>query len=171
MTTSDYLLDIALIAIILLQLRPRALGVVTLLLPVGIVVWAASKYLKGIPTAGNDLVLVIGATIVGLVIGAGVAWLTKVYRDAGGKVVARATLGAAALWIIGMGARMAFQIYATNGGGAEIARFSVENNLTIDAWTSAILLMALAQVLVRTLMVFWRGQSLPRTRAVSNTGR
>jgi hypothetical protein len=64
-------------------------------------------------------------------IGVGVGALTRVYSDAQGVVFARATIAAAALWVLGMGFRLAFQVYATHGGGASLARFSVNNQLSI----------------------------------------
>jgi hypothetical protein len=60
MTFSDYLIDISLIGIVLLQIRGRRLTPRELLLPVGIVAYVAYTYLRSIPTSGNDLVLVIG---------------------------------------------------------------------------------------------------------------
>jgi hypothetical protein len=65
MTLTDWILDIALLGIVLLQLRSRRLTVLSVLLPVAIVGWAAWRYLTGIPTTGNDLVLVIGGAVVG----------------------------------------------------------------------------------------------------------
>jgi hypothetical protein len=171
MTFTDWLLDIALIGMVLLQMRGLRLTVRGLLIPVVIVGWAATKYLHGIPTTGNDLVLVIGGAAVGTLVGVGVGVLTRVYRDKSGVVFARATIGAAALWVLGMGFRLAFQIYATNGGGPSIARFSVDNQLSIAAWTTAILLMALCQVLTRTFMVWWRGRPVPLSSHRVTTAR
>ena len=63
MSTTDYLLNGALVALVLLQVRGRRLTTWMLLRPIGIVAVIASFYLHGIPTQGNDLVLVvIGAT-------------------------------------------------------------------------------------------------------------
>ncbi len=65
MTLTDYLIDIALLAIVLLQIRGRVLTTRSLLLPIGLGGWAATTYLQVIPTAGNDLVLVAGCAGVG----------------------------------------------------------------------------------------------------------
>ena len=42
---------------------------------------------------------------------------TSVYADVDGVPMAKAGLIAAALWILGTGTRLAFQLYATHGGG------------------------------------------------------
>jgi hypothetical protein len=49
-----------------------------------------------------------------------------------------------------------FALYATNGGGPAIGRFSAANGLTLGAWTSALTLMALAEVTSRTAVLIPR---------------
>ena len=118
MTFTDYLIDISLIALVLVQVRGRRITTRGLLLPVGIVTYVAFTYLKGIPTAGNDLVLVLGCAAVGALLGGLAGRFTTVRPDAQGIPVAKAGLAAAGLWILGTGGRFAFQVYATHGGGA-----------------------------------------------------
>ncbi len=61
MTTTDWFIDIALLLIVLRQLREERLTTRTILLPLGMIAWAASNYLTDIPTlkqrrtAGRDL--------------------------------------------------------------------------------------------------------------------
>jgi hypothetical protein len=141
MTFSDYLIDISLIALVL---------------PLGIVVYVAYSYLKGIPTAHNDLFLVVGAAVVGATLGTLAGKFTKVTRGADG-VFAKAGLAAAGLWILGTGGRLAFQVWATHGGGPAIAHFSATHGITsATAWTSALILMALSEATTRTGVLTWR---------------
>lgn len=154
MTFSDYLIDIALIGIVLLQVRGRRLTLRTLLLPIGLVGWAASAYLKSMPTAGNDLVLIGLCAAAGTVLGAGAGLTTRVTRSGDGTIVARAGFAAAGLWILGMGFRLAFQLYATHGGAASIGRFSITHHITTDqAWVAALVLMAILEALARTAVL------------------
>jgi len=169
MTFADWTIDIVLVGLVVLQLRGRRLTLWGLLLPLALVGWAAVRYLHGIPTAGNDLVLVIGAAAAGLALGVGAGVLTRVYRKAGGAIFARASIAAAVLWVLGVGFRLAFQLYATNGGGAEIGKFSVTHQLTIQAWPTAIVLMALCEVVARTAVVWLRSQSVRVTAAAVPT--
>lgn len=60
MTVTDWILDLALIAVVLLQIRGRRLTLRWLLAPVLIVTWAAATYLRAIPASGNDLLLIGG---------------------------------------------------------------------------------------------------------------
>ena len=156
MTFTDYLIDISLIALVLVQVKSRRLTVKALLLPIGIVAYVAFNFLKGIPTAHNDLVLVIGAIAIGGTLGGLAGKFTTVTRRAEG-VFAKAGLAAAALWILGTGGRLAFQVWATHGGGPAIAHFSAAHGITsATAWTAALILMALSEVVVRTGVLAWR---------------
>jgi hypothetical protein len=156
MTLSDYLIDISLIALVLVQVKRRRLTVKALLLPLGIVAYVAYSYLKGIPTAHNDLVLVVGAAVIGATLGALAGAFTSVTRTADG-VFAKAGLAAAGLWILGTGGRLSFQVWASHGGGSAIAHFSATHGITsATAWTSALILMALSEATMRTGILAWR---------------
>jgi hypothetical protein len=165
MTTSDYLIDISLIALVLVQVKRRRLTVKALLLPLGIVAYVAYSYLKGVPTAHNDLVLVVGAAVLGATLGTLAGTFTKVTRGSDG-VFAKAGLAAAGLWILGTGGRLAFQVWATHGGGPAIAHFSATHGITsATAWTSALILMALSEATMRTGVLTWRSGLLSQGAA------
>lgn len=153
MTISDYLIDITLIGLVLVQVKNRRLTVRALLLPIGIVAYVAFSFLKGIPTAGNDLFLVIGAAAIGATLGGLAGKFTTVTHRADG-IFAKAGLAAAGLWILGTGGRLAFQVWATHGGGPAITHFSTTHGITsATAWTAALILMALSEVVVRTAVL------------------
>lgn len=163
MTTSDYLIDITLIALVLLQVRGRRLTVRGLLLPIGLVAYVAFTYLRGIPTAGNDLILVLGCAGVGALLGALAGHFTRVRPDSEGIPFAKAGLAAAGLWILGTGGRLAFQVYASHGGGAAIQHFSATHAITsVAAWTDALILMALCEAVIRTAILGWRANAVHR---------
>ena len=158
MTFSDYLIDITLVAIVLVQMRGRKLTARALLLPVAIVGYVAITYLKAIPMSGNDLFLVVGCAAVGATLGGLAARFTAVRADGDGIPVAKAGLVAAALWILGTGCRLAFQLYASHGGAPAIERFSVNHSITAaTAWSASLILMAISEAIVRTGVLAWRG--------------
>jgi len=166
MSLTDYIIDIALIAVVVRQVQGRRLTVRSLLLPLVLVTWVAASYLKGIPTAGNDLVLVVGGAALGGLLGALCGLFTSVEADRSGTPVAKAGAVAAALWILGVGTRFAFQLYATHGGAASIGRFSVTHGITGgEAWTAALVLMAVFEVALRTGVLAWRGTAVRRRPA------
>ena len=168
MTFSDYLIDIGLIALVLLQVRGRRLTTRALVLPLAIVGYVAVNYLRGVPTAGNDLLLVAGCAAVGATLGALSGGFTAVYPGKDGVPFAKAGLVAAGLWVLGTGGRLAFQVYATHGGGAAVERFSATHGITaVSAWTAALILMALSEAVCRTGILAWRSTTVRRQAPVA----
>jgi hypothetical protein len=56
---------------------------------------------------------------------------------------------------------MVFYFAATHGAGPAIAAFSIAHHITGSAaWTAALVMMALADVLTRLVTVYLRGRSL-----------
>lgn len=164
MGLEDYLVDLLLIAVVVRQLRGRTLTAVGLLWPVPLVAWAGVEYLHALPTSGHDLAAVLTGAGAGLGLGAGCAVLTTLTRQLGGTLTARATGAAAALWIIGMGSRMAFGLYATHGGAPAIARASAHLGITdATTWTATLLLMSLSEVLARAAVLAARAHRTTTT--------
>lgn len=158
MTLTDYILDIGLIAVVFLQIRGRRLTLRSLILPVAICAWAIANYLHGIPTAGNDLPLVALAASIGITLGGFSGYFTKVTANPEGIPFAKAGAVAAALWVAGVGTRLAFQLYATHGGSPAIGRFSAAHSITSsEAWVAALILMALGEAIMRTAVLAYRG--------------
>ena len=122
MTTTDYVINIALIALVLMQIRDPKMDLRSLLLPVVAVAGAALYYLKGVPTTGNDVLLDIVTGTVGLALGLGCALTTRVWRGEDGIAHAKAGAVAATLWVVGVGFRLAFEEFSSHGGGASITR-------------------------------------------------
>jgi len=170
MTIFDYLLNIALVALVVLQMRGRRLDRRGLVLPLVLVGWAASQYLRGIPTSGSDGLLVALGVSAGLGLGIASARLTRLESDRDGIPVARATLAAAGLWVLGIGARMGFSLYMQYGGAPTVVRFSRVHHLTGAGWVSGLVLMALVEVVSRTLVLWIRSRSLTVRRPAMTVG-
>lgn len=159
MTTTDYLLDIALIAIVFRQVRETRLGWHAVLLPLAICGAVGAHYLYSLPTAGNDLTLIIGLTVVGVALGTVSALATRVRHDERGHALIKAGSVAAGAWVLGMGFRFAFAVWASHGGAPDLARFSLEHDITSgSAWTDALVLMAFSEVLARTGLLVLRAR-------------
>jgi hypothetical protein len=169
----DYILDAVLLATVFFQLRGRRLNLRNLALPVVIVVYFLFAYLKGVPTAGNDLHLVLGGVVLGLVFGVGAGVFTRVYSGEEG-IYAKAGLLAASFWTVGVVGRTAFSLYASDGGpGADrtIGKLMHSHDITTSkAIVACLLLMVLVEVGSRQLIIAGRylklrNQSLPTVRA------
>jgi hypothetical protein len=157
MSTTDYVVDIALILVIFWQVRPRELTATAVILPLAIIAYAGHHYLHRFTIAGNDVLLMVAFTLAGVALGTWSGLATRVWRD-GDHVLARAGVLAAATWVAGMGFRFAFALYAnTSGGDRAIGRFSAHHSITSgQAWTTALVLMAFAEVLGRVGIMQWR---------------
>jgi hypothetical protein len=152
MTTTDYL-DSALVLLVLLQIKERPLTTRALIRPLVIVAIAVMTYLNGIPTAGNDLVLVGVLALVGLLIGIGSGQTVRMRRGVDGEVLARSGWASAFFWVLGMGSRFAVLVWISHGGAATIGHFSAQHSITShEAWTVALLAMAVFEVCGRSLV-------------------
>src|SRR3954453_15825068 len=125
MGNTDYIVDAALVLIIFRQLRPRELGPRSTVPPIVIMVWAGVRYLRGVKTGGHDVELIVLLTAIGITLGSLSGLPTKLWRAESGQVLVRAGAVAVATWVLGMGFRFAFALYANSAGGDRaIGRFS-----------------------------------------------
>lgn len=163
MTTTDWIIDIALVLIVVRQLREERMTRRFWLLPLAIVGYTASHYLQAIPTAGNDLVVIALLTLVGATLGV-LGGLTTKVRGIDGAAYVRAGWTAASLWVGSMTARLAFIVWITHSGQDALARFSMHHDITSGAtWQDALVLMALAEVIVRIGILVVRGRRAAET--------
>ena len=171
MTSTDWIIDIALLLIVFRQLREERLTARTIILPLSIVAWAAHEYLHSIPTAGNDLYLIAAFTLIGVIFGLFGGIFTKV-RYAAGKVFVKASAASAALWVTSMGFRLVFAVWSTqHSGQTHLAHFSMVHDITsAQAWVAALILMAFGEVVVRIGAIALRGQHLRHRGAGINLG-
>jgi hypothetical protein len=172
MTITDYLINIVLIAFVILQIRGSRLDLRTALRPVICVAAAAVYYLRGVPTAGNDLLLYVVLGGIGLVLGIGCAATTRVWRANDGFAYAKAGVVAAALWVIGIGSRLGFEEFWSHGGTKDIVNFSIAHDITSqNAWVAGLVLMALAEVLARLIVLRIRGARTRQTGPALHTAQ
>jgi hypothetical protein len=160
MSTSDYLIDSALVLIVLLQIKERPMTRRQLIRPLVILAIAVGNYLHGIPTQGNDLVLVGVLAVIGGIIGVSSGITVIFRRNAEGVVTFRSGWLSGIFWVLGMGSRFGFAYWSSHGGQGSIATFSANHHITsAEAWTVALLAMAIFEVCGRTLTLAarWRG--------------
>jgi hypothetical protein len=168
MSFTDYLLDSALVLIVLWQIKERPLTTRSLVRPLVLVAIAVVLYFTSIPTAGNDLVLIAVLALFGALLGVGAGQTTFMRRRDDGVVTARAGWTAGFLWVLGMGLRFAFAIWVTHSGAAQLAHFSATYSITNSAaWTDGLLAMALFEVAGRTALLGSRRQRLAGPRSTA----
>lgn len=168
MTVIDWVLPLLLIQSVVRQLRGKRLGLFAMLWPIGLVVWAAITYMRGFPPRTADLALVLGCAVTGIVLGLLAGRSSFVYRGTQGRLMVKSTAATVVFWTLGAIGRLVFALYATQGGGPTVARFSAANGLTLGAWTSALTLMALAEVMGRTAVLAPRALNARVTPSTAN---
>jgi len=117
MTITNYLLNIGLISLVILQIRGHYVTRARLMLPLVATFVVAGQFLHAVPTAGNDLILIIVLCAIGAVLGVGAALVTNVRLD-GSSAFAKAGLVASVLWVVGVGMRMGFAFWVSHRGPA-----------------------------------------------------
>jgi hypothetical protein len=159
--TTMYVINAALVLMVIRQIREHHLDVRSLAGPVIAVGAAAVLFLHSVPLGGNDIALELICVAAGAAMGALAGLTTHLRLGRDGLPLGRAGWLAASLWITGVGARMAFAFAAGHGFGPAIARFSVAHQVTGSAaWVAALIMMALADVLTRLVVVYARGRRL-----------
>ena len=159
MTTSLWIIDITLIALVLLQIRRRRLTLVQILLPIALVLWAAIAFVHSVPLGGHNALVIGGLVVAGTLLGTAIGFTTHMSRT-DGRVTTRAGVVAAVLWTAGMGARLAFQLWATGKGRLNLGRFDFDHAISNDVWPAALVLMAGATVLFRVGVILTRARRL-----------
>jgi hypothetical protein len=149
MTFSDYLFDSLLVVLVLRQIRESRLDLAAILMPLGIIGIVGKTYLSTVPTGGNDLLLIVGLTTVGVLFGTVSALATRIRTDGGRFALVKVGWIGAGVWMLSMGGRFAFAVWASHGGGPHLYHFSVAHDLDIKVWTAALVLMAFGEVLSR----------------------
>lgn len=150
-----------LIAVLEADLGPhRKIGKLRLLRPLLTAGAIVPLFVKSPATHGSGLALELTATVAGLLIGLLAIAFTTVYRSpTTGRPVSRAGFAYAALWIVVVGARAAFSYGSVHWFGPQLGRWMTDNGVTADALTDALLLMAVAMTLTRTLGLAARAAS------------
>ena len=161
MSITDYLIDSALVLLVLLQIKERPLSTKAIVRPIVIVGVAVASYFHSVPTSGNDLVLISILGLTGLTIGIASGVAVRMRPGAYGEVLARGGWASAFFWVLGMGSRFAFLVWISHGGSSAIASFSAAHSITGGAaWTDALLGMAVLEVLGRSLTMALRRRQL-----------
>lgn len=158
MSTTDYLINGAFIAMVIMQARERRLDRRALVLPLVLVFFVAQQYLHTIPTTGNDLVLIAALAAAGLGLGLLSGFATHVRPGSEGFALASVGWVAGLLLVAGISSRMVFAFVVTHGGESTIRSFSILHQISAAAWPVALVSMAICEVTVRVVTVYLRGR-------------
>lgn len=164
MSLDDYLISLLMMSSVIRQLRGRPLTWFSLTWPVALVCWAAFQYFGGVPHHRADLILTTVLSGIGITLGLSCGALSHIYvkphsseqaaHGESGDVMVRSSGIAAALWVVGIGSRLAFGLFAEHGGGTDVASWSEHLGLTsMNTWGTALIAMSFLEVVGRTSLL------------------
>jgi hypothetical protein len=141
--------------------RNRKIGKFRILRPLGLAAGIIPLYLMAVATTGNGLALEVTLGVAGIVLGLIATSLMTVYRSPQtNKPTSRTGFGYAALWTIVIGARAAFSYGSTHWFSPQLAHWMAQHAVTGAAITDALIFMAVAMLLTRTIGMTIRATKL-----------
>ena len=139
----------------------RKIGKFRILRPLITIALVVPLFLDSPVTHGNGLLVELAGVAAGLLCGAVVAGLMRVYRSPKtGRPASSAGFGYALVWIVVVGARAAFSYGATNWFPTQLGQWCFTHQVTGAAITDGLIFMALTMVLVRTASLGTRARLL-----------
>lgn len=152
MDASVWIVNTAVLASVLgTDLGRRKVGTARLLRPAIVAAVIVPLYVKHPATSGNGLLLELAAAALGLLLGLGAAALLKVRRNPGdGVIYTHAGAAYAALWTVVIGARLLFVYGSDHWFTEQLGRWMYQHQISVDALTDALVVMAIAMLLGRT---------------------
>lgn len=162
MTTSEYILNFALLAYVLYSnLGTHQLTRSRIVRPVLIAAGVGYGFRSDFPTAGHDVQLEIAGLLSGAVLGVAAALLVRVSRTSDRSVATTAGAAFAAVWVAAIGGRMLFAYGADHWFTGWVVNFSRAHEITGSAaWAGAFVSMALAMVVSRVVVTALRAERL-----------
>jgi hypothetical protein len=148
----------------------RTIGWFRLLRPILLAGGIIPLYLTALATHGDALTLEITGAVAGLLLGLLATSLMGVYRSPRtGRATSRAGWGYAAVWTSVIGARAAFSYGSYHWFKTPLGTWMSEHQVSTDAITNALILMAVAMTLARTFSLAVRAGAVNNGSAAAKS--
>ncbi|WP_034271401.1 hypothetical protein [Actinospica robiniae] len=158
---------LVLVAVLATDLGPaRKVGKARILRPLIVAAVIVPLFIKSPASSGTGLTLEIAGVALGIVCGLAAAALLRVRRlPETGKPVSSAGWGYAALWTTVIAARAAFSYGCVHWFPTQLVHFGEAHDLTVAGLTDALVFMAIAMLVARTLGLAARAARLAPAEA------
>jgi hypothetical protein len=154
MPTDVLIVNLAvLFAVLEADLGQRKISTFRILRPVLLAAGIIPLFLSHPATAGNGEVLEIALTALGVLLGVTASFgLMKVSLDSPSQnVVSTSGKAYGAFWVFVIGARLLFTYGANHWYTTQLGHWLITNSITVDALTDALIFMALAMAITRSI--------------------
>ena len=170
MTLETWILIIAVFAVVVfLRMGRHRYTRRQRILSLAVLVVLALRYVKGMPTTGNDVALEIACLGLGALFGFAMLASTAVEQDeTTGHVWVRAGVVYLALWVVLLGSRVLFAYSATGWAHRSIGHFFITNHLSFTSITPAFVLMTIGSIGVVTIGIAIRALGISRSPSGSS---
>lgn len=152
---------VILVAVLISDLGHRAITTHRLLRPLMIAASAGAFYLTALASSGAGLAIELACPGAGALLGLLAASFMRVEREPNSsKAFTRAGFGYALIWIVTIAARLTFIYGSSHWYSGSLDSWMLAHHITADALTDALVLMALAMTVTRTLSLVIRRRTL-----------
>ena len=169
MPTSVWVVNLVVLGVILeADLGRRRVGWFRVLRPLAGTAAVVVLYLSVVPTSGHNVALYAACVGAGVVLGlASHLFVTIHYDAARGRPVSRAGFGYAGFWVVVFAARLGFVYGAEHLFSGALGQFLVAHQLSVTGLTDALIFMAIAMALARSVLLGGRALAVCHAQAAS----
>ncbi len=167
MPTSVWVVNLVVLGVILeADLGRRRVGWFRVLRPLAGTAAVVVLYLSAVPTSGHNVALYAAGVGAGVILGlASHLFVTIHYDDVRGRPVSRARFGYAGFWVVIFAARLGFVYGAEHLFSGALGQFLVAHQLSVAGLTDALIFMAIAMALARSVLLEGRALAVCHAQA------
>ena len=167
MPTSVWVVNLVVLGVILeADLGHRRVGWFRVLRPLAGTAAVVVLYLSAVPTSGHNVALQAAGVGAGVILGLASNLFVTIHYDAvRGRPVSRAGFGYVVFWVVIFAARLGFIYGSEHLFSGALGQFLVAHQLSVAGLTDALIFMAIAMALARSVLLGGRALAVRHAQA------